>query len=130
MSNNRAYWAVLMMLITSAMANDVFTGGISLKQTESLSKQIIPLPRGNLEPLLALAMRHGEAHGQFTGAIAEVITEQFGQDIPIYVDAKKGAPIKDQPGCNQVDLTFRPGGAFNSQYQPEKIPVVVCPNKK
>ena len=102
-------------------------GSISLDKTAGLAAAGIPLPDGKPQPLLALAMRHGTAKGYFSGAAAQAIKTKFGQEVPIFVTATKLEPIKNKPGCNKVQLTFKASEKFAASYPEQSLLIAVCP---
>ena len=121
--------ALLACTAIGAVSAETFNGGIPLKETEALAKQIIPLPKGDPKPLLALAMRHGEAHGQFTGKAAAAMKKKFGRDIPIFIDAVKTVTPKGKSDCGVVRLTFRSDDKNAAAVPPESVAIEVCPNR-
>lgn len=122
---------MVVCLIQAAFANDKpFTGGIALEKTASLVKQSIPLPTGNPEPLLALAMRHGQAQGHFSDKAAEAVAMRFGKPIPILVAAKRLERMKDSPHCHKVSLTFSTTPEFSSSAPTQVIETKVCAKRQ
>lgn len=103
-----------------------FTGGIALKETEGLSKGSIALPKGDPRPLIALAMRHGKAQGHLSGDAAKHIKMKMGREVPVSIIVTKGQAVKNQPGCNEIELFF--SSPIPTGYSEEKIKVVACPN--
>lgn len=110
-------------------AADIYTGAISLDKTVKLAQQSIPLPDANPQPVLALAMRHGQAKGHFSGKAAELIKQKYGKSIPILVEAVRKEAIKGKPGCNRVQLTFKTTPEFEQTAPKQSVDIEVCPNK-
>lgn len=124
--------AALCVLLFAALpvsASDIYTGGIALEKTAKLAQESVPLPDGNPQPVLALAMRHGQAKGHFSGKAAEAVRQQYGRDIPISVTAERKEAVSGKPGCRKIRLTYKSGGAFAGRYPDKSIDVEVCPNK-
>lgn len=113
----------------AAAETPVYTGGIALEKTAALSKQSLPLPDGNPQPLLALAARHGTAKGHFSGKAAEAVGKQFGKAVPIYVEAVKIGKVKEQPRCDQIRLTYKTDRQFAASAPEKQIDVAVCPKR-
>lgn len=95
---------------------------------ESIAKnQVIPLPKGDPRPLLALAAKYGQASGQITGEAAKLIAEKTGSNAKIMITAQRIGDVPNQPGCKKVRLTY------TSTSQPGKTPSIdtsVCPANK
>lgn len=76
---------ILLWLLAASAATaaaDTFTGGISLDKTVKLAQQPIALPDGNPQPILALAARHGQAKGYFSGKAAEAVANNLDAPYP------------------------------------------------
>ena len=98
---------------------------------EAMSKRVIPLPKGDPRPLLALAARYGQARGEITGQAADVIREKTGSDAKVTITARRLGDIPDQPGCKKVRLTYTSSVAKPAQSkQPPSIDTSVCPANK
>lgn len=118
-----------MTALNVSAESPVYTGGISLERTAALVKQSIPLTDGNPQPLLALAARHGSARGHFSGKAAAAVRQQFGRDIPLYIEAVKVGKVKGQPKCDRIRLTYKTDKQFAAIAPEKQIDVAVCPKR-
>ena len=120
--------------MTSKLMGVLFAGVFSLTATtfaqppldyESIAKnKIIPLPKGDPRPLLALAAKYGQARGEITGEAAELIKKKTNSSAKVMINAHRIGDIPKQPGCKKVRLTY------TSTSQPGKTPsfdTSVCP---
>lgn len=110
-------------------SSTIFNAGIPLEKTAHLSETLIPLPDANPQILLAIAARHGKAKGQFTEQAALAMKQQFGKEIPIFIQATRIGKIPEQKDCVQVRLTFSTSPEYSSTYPAESIDMAVCPNR-
>ncbi|WP_434778544.1 hypothetical protein [Neisseria sp. Ec49-e6-T10] len=116
-------------LIMTVMSLSGFSIGAPKVDTLSLSKQVIPLDKGDPRPLMAIAAIHGKARGQITGEAAKIIKERTKSAAPIFIEAVKLSDIEDQPGCAKVKLTYTTSKEYSAQFPAQSMDVAVCPNK-
>lgn len=120
---------MLCLQTASALAADVYTGGIALDKTAQLAQQSTPLPDGNPQTVLALAMRHGRAKGHFSGKAADAIKQKYGKNIPIFVEAVRQEVIRGKPRCHRVQLIFKTLPEFEKLAPAQNVDIEVCPNQ-
>ena len=89
---NKIYSEVLIAFLATAAvvplsAASPYNGGIALDKTVKLAKESIPLSDGKPDVLLALAMRHGSANGNFCGMAAHAIVQPNTKKFQIFMAA-------------------------------------------
>lgn len=90
-----------------------------------LSKTIVPLPEGDIRPLVALAATYGKAEGQFVGKVVAEMTQKMGSKVDIHVYAVLMAEQAD--GCPKVKVTIKDIEHPNVTSEAGVFEVKACP---
>lgn len=86
-----------------------------------LVEKAIPMPDGDVRPILAVAVQQGQALGVLTGNAAKQISQKFGVESKVYVRATKMRELFE--GCPKVVAKYYQLGTPN-EYE---IAFKVCP---
>lgn len=120
---NKGLIAILVgvLVSTHAMSQPSKYALINEKPEVSNLSNAIPMPDGDVRPILAMAVQQGQALGVLTGNAAKQIAEKFGADSKVFVRAVK---MRDQfEGCPKVIAKFFQPGTPN-EYE---VAFKVCP---
>ena len=107
---------------TLVHADDSNRGSTDPKLSK-LPEVIIPIPDGDIRPILAVAAKFGSAKGEFTGKVAKQVFDRFGK-ATVRVKAVKMSELSE--GCPKIIATIYQ--VENPSLQQE-IPFRVCPNQ-
>lgn len=107
-----------LLLSTNAMSQPSKNG---LPTNSKLGEIAIPMPDGDVRPILAVAVQQGQALGVLTGNAAKQITQKFGAESKVYVRATKMRELFE--GCPKVVAKYYQPGTPN-EYE---VAFKVCP---
>lgn len=120
---------ILIVAVAAILAMPAVTQAQAPLDFESIAKnKVIPLPKGDPRPLLALAAKYGQARGEITGEAAELIKKKTGSNAKIMITAQRIGDVPAQPGCKKVRLTYSSTAESTTQSgKTSSIDTSVCP---